>query len=57
MPLDAIFDDIQLDQMRVAPADFEPARGAVLAYLQRFAVTPELLRLPLAIQIYEARSG
>jgi SAM-dependent methyltransferase len=54
VPTDSIFDDIQLSLIGVAPEHHDAARAAVGEYLRQFAVTPELSRLPLAFQVFEA---
>jgi SAM-dependent methyltransferase len=56
VPRDAVFDDIQLSLMQVAPEHHDAARAAVHAYLRQFELGHGLSRLPLAFQVVQARS-
>jgi SAM-dependent methyltransferase len=56
VPQDSIFDDIQLSLMGIAPTHHAAARAAVEDYLRQFEVTPDVSRLPLAFQVFTARS-
>ncbi len=54
VPQDAIFDDIQLTLMQVAPEHHDAARAAVNAYLRQFELGNGLSRLPLGVQVVQA---
>lgn len=54
VPQDAIFDDIQLTLMQVAPEHHDAARAAVNAYLRQFELGNGLSRLPLGFQVVQA---
>ena len=51
---DSVVDDDQLEAMGIAPDRLAAAQAAVDAYMQQFAVTPEMSRFPLAFQVFEA---
>ena len=53
-PRDSVVDDDQLEAMGIAPDRLAAAQAAVDAYMQQFAVTPEMSRFPLAFQVFEA---
>jgi SAM-dependent methyltransferase len=57
VPEGAIFDDIQLTLMEVAPEHHQRARSAVRAYLRQFELGNGLARLPLAFQVVQARTA
>ena len=56
VPQDSIFDDIQLSLMGVPPEHHGAAGAAVAEYLRQFEVTPAVTRVPLAFQVFTARS-
>jgi SAM-dependent methyltransferase len=57
VPEDAVFDDIQLTLMRVAPEHHERAAAAVRAYLKQFELGNGLSRLPLGFQVVQAQTA
>jgi SAM-dependent methyltransferase len=56
VPAGSVYDDIQLSLMGVAPEQHAAAHAAVERYLQQFAVSPDVTRIPLAFQVFTARS-
>lgn len=56
VPQNSMFDDIQLSLMGIPAEHHDAARAAVAEYLEQFAVTPGGARIPLAFQIFTARS-
>jgi SAM-dependent methyltransferase len=56
VPQDSIFDDIQLSLMGIPPEHHGAARAAVEDYLRQFEVSPAVMRIPLAFQVFTARS-
>jgi SAM-dependent methyltransferase len=56
VPQNSIFDDIQLSLMGIPPEHHDAAGAAVEEYLRRFAVARDVTRIPLAFQVFTARS-
>ena len=57
VPRDSIVDEGQLTFMGVAPERLAEAHDAVDRYMQRFALSPTLLRIPLAFQVFRATTA
>jgi SAM-dependent methyltransferase len=53
VPRDAVVDVAQLEFLGVSAENLPAAEAAVENYMQQFAVGEELLRLPLAFQVFE----
>ena len=51
MPSDAVVDDARLEFMGVPAKAMDQARAAVASLMQRFAISEDLRRFPLAFQI------
>jgi SAM-dependent methyltransferase len=56
VPRDSLFDDIQLSLMGILPEQHDAARAAVEDYLCQFEVSTTVTRIPLAFQVFTARS-
>jgi hypothetical protein len=54
VPRDALVDEAQLVFMGVSDERLADAQAAVDAYMQRFALSPAALRLPLAFTVFAA---
>jgi SAM-dependent methyltransferase len=57
VPQDAIVDAGQLTFMGIAPDQLADARDAVDRYMEQFAVSPTILRIPLAFQVFWATTA
>jgi SAM-dependent methyltransferase len=54
---DSVVDDAQLTFMGISPDRLADARETVDRYMQQFVVSPTALRLPLAFQVFRARTA